>query len=588
MASSGEDPERGIRQARPRTDLDPVRLGAPIAALVATAFLLAAPASSAPERLARNGLLAYASEFHAAELYLANADGSGLRRLTDEEAPSRWPVLSPDGSKVAFGSNREGSWNVYVMNIDGTGLTNVSGDAQLPWGFDGYPDWSPDGTKLAFTANTTVDGSLDVVVYDLPTGALKDVTGGPADDLRPRWSPGGTRLAYGQADSSGIHVCVVNADGTGLTQLTHAAGWQFEPTWSPDGTQIAYTTWPNQTADIFVMNADGSGAHDVTNTPRAQDTQASWSSAGIAFRSNRDGLDGVYVMQPDGSQVRRFSAKTEFEGDPSWSRDGGQLVFMSGRDARSAIVVSAPDESQYRQLTNGPWFDNSPSWSPDGRRLAFERSTSRTVSDIYVMNAKGGAARNLTRGRGLSWAPAWSPDGKRIAYVHFEGFGGQVWVMNADWSKKRPVTSGGAWNDHPTWSPDGTRIAYSGRRGGEDDLFVLDLRTHRERRVARDAESPAWSPDGSRIAFAGYGPDSVASDVCVVRPDGTGWKQLTHAISDNGAPAWSPDAREIVYEKDYSLGHDTDLYVVSASGGPEHLAIGFNWPQNAPSWQPVR
>src|SRR5204863_6588073 len=102
-----------------------------------------------------------------------------------------------------------------------------------------------------------------------------------------------------------------------------------------------------QTADIFVMNADGSGAHDVTNTPRAQDTQASWSSAGIAFRSTRDGVDGVYVMQPDGSGVHRVSANDQFDGDPSWSRDGRQLVFMSARAARCSIAVAAAAQTQF-------------------------------------------------------------------------------------------------------------------------------------------------------------------------------------------------------------------------------------------------
>jgi Tol biopolymer transport system component len=106
--------------------------------------------------------------------------------------------------------------------------------------------------------------------------------------------------------------------------------------------------------------------------------------------------------------------------------------------------------------------------------------------------------------------------------------------------------------------------------------------------VARAAESPSWSPDGRWIAYDGYGPDSIATDICLVRPDGKGRKQLTHTLSDNRAPAWSPDATLIVYEQDAFFGHDTDLYVVSVNGGPERQAVSFNWPQNTPSWQPVR
>src|SRR5947209_7523682 len=182
---------------------------------VALVVGMAAPASSAPARLSHNGLLAFDVELHSAEIYLMGADGNGVTRLTNDPGPSRWPVLSQDGSKVAFASERDGGYAVYAMNIDGTGLTDVSMDAHLPWGFDGYPDWSPDGTKLAFTANTQPNGPLHVVVYDLQTKAVKDLTPDASYDLRPQWSPDGTRLAYaGTGQGGNLDVYVVNADGS--------------------------------------------------------------------------------------------------------------------------------------------------------------------------------------------------------------------------------------------------------------------------------------------------------------------------------------------------------------------------------------
>jgi TolB protein len=584
-------PDRGIPAAAGVSDFEAVRLGAPIAALAAFAFALAAPASSAPERLAHNGLIAYADEVHAAELYMSDADGNGVTRLTDDPAPSRWPSLSPDGSKVAFASNRDGMWNVYVMNLDGSGLVDVSQEANLPWGFDAYPDWSPDGTKLAFSANTDVRSGLDIVVYDFATKKLTDLTpGGTGDDWRPRWSPDGRRIAFANAYRS-FHVFVVNADGSGLRQLTFDSGWQIEPTWSPDGTKIAYTAWPNQRSDIFVMDADGSNVRDLTNTPRSMETQASWSPSGIAFRSDRDGTDGVYTMGPDGSRPRRLSARNTFEGDPNFSRDGRRLVFMSGREARSGITVTSPVTGFDKTLTSGPWFDTDPAWSPDGKQLAFARSPSRSVSDIYRMNASGGQVRNLTRGRGLNWDPTWSPDGTRIAFVRFEAFGAQIWVMNANGTKQRALTSTGSWNNHPSWSPDGSRIVYSALRNGNYDLYVLDLRTRRERRITKTYGpefSPAWSPDGKHIAFVAWRPDDAISDIWLVRPDGSGRHPLTNAYSSNSSPAWSPDGTHLVYVKDDTFGHDTSLWTISAAGGEEHYTIDFNWPQDTPSWQPVR
>ena len=591
MRDARRRPDRGIAAAASRFDLEAVRLGAPIAALAALAFL-AAPASSAPERLARNGLIAYTDEVHTADVYIADADGNGAKRLTDDDAPSRWPALSPDGSKVAFTSNRDtGTWHVWVMNVDGSGLMDVSMAAKLPWGFDAYPDWSPDGTKLAFSANTAANSGLDIVVYDFTTGKLTDLTpGGRGDDWRPRWSPDGKKIAFAMAESS-FHVFVVNADGSGLRQLTFDGGWQIEPTWSPDGAKIVYTAWPNENSDLFVMDADGSNVRDLTNTPRSMETQASWSPAGIAFRSDRDGLDGVYTMGPDGSRPHRLSARNYFEGDPNWSRDGRRLVFMSGRQARSGITVTDPVTLADKTLTSGPWFDTDPAWSPDGKQLAFARSPSRSVSDIYRMNASGGQVRNLTRGRGLNWDPTWSPDGKRIAFVRFEAFGAQIWVMSANGKKQRAVTSTGSWNNHPSWSPDGSRIVYSALRNGNYDLYVLDLRTHRERRLTKTYGpefSPAWSPDGKHIAFVAWRPDDAVSDIWVVRPDGSGRHPLTNAYSSYSSPAWSPDGERIVFVRDDFYGHDTGLYTIDAAGGEAKLTIDFNWPQDTPSWQPVR
>ena len=92
-------------------------------------------------------------------------------------------------------------------------------------------------------------------------------------------------------------------------------------------------------------------------------------------------------------------------------------------------------------------------------------------------------------------------------------------------------------------------------------------------------------PDGTLIAFVAIRPGSNVTDIWVIRPDGTGRRPITSAISSNSTPAWSPDSTKVVYQKDYFFGHDTDLYTVSVNGGPETLAIAHNWPEGAPSWQ---
>ncbi len=180
---------------RARRDARALSVVALVAGLLAVAVVVFAPsADSAPVRPVQNGMLAFSSELHAAEIYVMNADGSGAARITNEDGPSRWPTLSPDGSRVAFASLRNGMFGIYVSNLDGSGLIDISLAANLPYGFDGYPDWSPDGTKLAFTDNTTPDGPLDIVVYDLVHNTLTDLSPEASVYNRRRLSRVGRKL----------------------------------------------------------------------------------------------------------------------------------------------------------------------------------------------------------------------------------------------------------------------------------------------------------------------------------------------------------------------------------------------------------
>src|SRR5581483_197955 len=190
--------------------------------------------------------------------------------------------------------------------------------------------------------------------------------------------------AYVGAASGNVNIYVVNADGTNIRQLTSQSGWELEPTWSPDGTQIAYEAFPYGLADIFVMNADGTNSHDITNTPNASDFHPSWSASGIVFTSDRAGLDGLYVMRPDGSNLVPLTKGRMWESDPRWSQDGRQIVFASGRDAH--YEIGSYSGGVYKPLTHGPGYDTDPSWSPDGNVLAYVHEPKLGTSDLYTVD----------------------------------------------------------------------------------------------------------------------------------------------------------------------------------------------------------
>ena len=284
---------------------------------------------------------------------------------------------------------------------------------------------------------------------------------------QPVWSPDGSRVAfvdygiYGESVSRDIHVIRPGDIATRLTRSEVAPAWY--PAWSPDGSRIAFMSGHGGGSAIYVMNADGSGATNLTKDKFPSGAEGPvWSPDGgrIAFRSLRDGNRDIYVMDADGSGVTNLTNHPGFDGSPAWSPDGSRIAFTSHRDGTGEIHVMNADGSGATNLTNNPGLDGSPAWSPDGSRIAFDshRDGNR---DIYVMNADGSGATNLTNSPAHDWFPVWSPDGSRIAFHR----GHDLYVVNVDGSGTANLAVnalGHAWSWSPVaWSPDGRTILFN-------------------------------------------------------------------------------------------------------------------------------
>jgi Tol biopolymer transport system component len=207
------------------------------------------------------------------DIYVMNADGTGQARLTYTGDGTESATWSPDGSKIAFESSRDGNREIYVMNADGSGQENLTRSAELVQ--DREPRWSPDGTMIAFERHpldpACCPGRIWVMNAD-GTGQIPLTEPGIYWDIR--WSPDGHRIAFMRepADRSDFDLWVMNSDGSGMLNLTHSPMTEAAADWSPDGSRLVFVAsgeddpWAAE-SEIFVINADGSGRTNLSNSP---------------------------------------------------------------------------------------------------------------------------------------------------------------------------------------------------------------------------------------------------------------------------------------------------------------------------------
>jgi len=342
------------------------------------------------------------------ELYLMNADGSQVTRLTYTDGHIWGAAWSPDGRYLAFMQGRADEADVYILDVEAAlqqpGQATPMRLTDQP-GFDGYPVWSPDGEWLAFGSSARAPaGTYLVHMSDfLVAPAWSEAALWAAWVHHPAaWSPDGARLAAETlydlvivpADYSRIQV-----KGDGLRGVTLPDAQN--PSWSPDGRQLVF----EKGDDLYRAGATGSGVTRLTDTPEHEYGPA-WSPDGqeIAYlsraRSNSD-MGHPYVMNADGSEARRLRA---VPADLlAWSPDSTRLAFYSNRGSglgvNGEIWVMNRDGTGLTLLTDHPAFDGWPSWRPTHAPLLTQVPTAQATLEAVRMQAQSGVSRNA------DWTP---------------------------------------------------------------------------------------------------------------------------------------------------------------------------------------
>lgn len=198
------------------------------------------------------------------EIFVVRLSDGAITDLTNDPATDHSPSWSPDGTRIAFASDRDGTTELYLMNADGSGLSRLT----YGIGAEGRASWSPDGTRLVFTCS--VAGNRDLCSIAADGSALTRLTTDPSDDFDPAFSPDGTRLVFAtrryDPSLSKANIAVLSLDGGGVTRVTSRSGRFGQPAWSPSADRIAYVSWDggacNEYCDsrVYVVNADGTGS----------------------------------------------------------------------------------------------------------------------------------------------------------------------------------------------------------------------------------------------------------------------------------------------------------------------------------------
>ena len=266
----------------------------------------------------------------------------------------------------------------------------------------------------------------------------------------------------------------------------------------------------------------------------------------------------------------------------------GRIAFVSDRDGNEEIYVMNADATGVTRLTNHPADDDSPAWSPDGTRIAFDSARDDVDGEIYVMNADGTGVKRLTNSPYFDAQPAWSPDGERIAFISGRDGPSDIYVMNADGTGVIRLTTHFESNDwNPTWSPDGSRIAFESNRDVDDhEIYVIGVDgTGLTRLTYGHGGRPAWSPDGSSIAFVSYR-DGGDHETYVMNADGTEVTRLTNAPREDTSPAWSPDGQWIAYTCVPDFPGSYEICAMRADGSDVRRITNNGHLDHYPSWGP--
>ena len=513
-------------------------------------------------------------------LYTMPFTGGVAKQLTTPIEEESHPDWSAKGDLVAMQSYAGGTFHIWTMKPDGTGLKQITSGH----GDDREPHISPDGKTIAFASDRAFSGSYDIWTVDIATGALKQITKAEADEFEPAWSPDGKTLAFvsgtGIVGKSIEMIDLATGSQHTLISFDAAEGRPEAPSFSPDGTKLSYShfsgvgmfldssrlevipvnggkpTYTGKATDAFPFAATWLSNDELIYTGSGKILQVSLAAeteTPVKFTA------GIKSIRPQfAHKVYDFDSTTPHlvKGlyAPALSPDGKTVAFVALNQLMLMKIGEKP-----KAITDDSFYKQGPAWSPNGKTLAYV-SDKDGIENIYlhdVSAADTSGDKRVSPSESAQIMPAWSPDGRLIA---FQDQTGATLIADVDTGKVRPLAAATFFPGRPAFSTNGKTVAiatinpYTKRfREGTSSILIVDVATGAKKFYApapyesvttRTEDGPIYSPNGREMLFVMDALLYTMPGDESGRPSGPAVK-LNDETSD--APTWAADSKKILY-----------------------------------------
>ncbi|MDM7954847.1 amidohydrolase family protein [Blastomonas sp.] len=511
------------------------------------------------------------------DIYIMPVAGGAATRIAEGLAYEQHPRFSPDGSRIAFTSDRGGGDNIWIMNANGSDKRQLTKET---FRLLNNPSWSPDGQYIVARKHFTTGRSLgtgELWLYHVSGGNGVQLVKRPSEVHQkelgePMFAPDGKGIFYSKdstpgpifeyAQDSNAQLFVIDRydmDTGKVERVTGGPGGAARPQPSPDGRYLAFVRRERAKTKLYVRDMQ-TGEERKIYDAMDRDVQETWAVHGV-YPNMGWTPDSARVIFWAGGKIRSIDVASGAE----------TVIPFSVNDSRTVVDPIRP-QKPVAPDTVAVTMPRFASVSPDGGRMVFE-----ALGKLHHQPATGGAVQPLVSNGGTDFElfPAFSRDGSQIVYVSWDDARlGELRVVGAAGGEARTISKSPGHFRRPQFSPDGRSVVYEAGSGGgltsdnwgaSPGVYLLDIASGETRRITSDGTEPHFGATSDRVYFSRGADGKLA----LVSTDLSGEAERTHASGEMvSGYALAPDGKTLAFRQNYAA------YVMPFMAGAVDLGAG--------------